>query len=193
MKQQISFSLIIFFPILLANYSSSKATNASEGFTLHENLHRNTRSTGTVEGGITCLIDGKQKMLSIEGFREINLDFHSKGPTDGILFANGDDKKEGFQFKIKKIGTTKINHSGTGDLYCIINYYNSEGVTYTGENMIVSVTSYTKNHLTGTFSGKLTNVYYDSRSAFPSIKGAKIAKNYPKYIQITDGKFDLRQ
>ena len=134
-----------------------------------------------------------QKTFSIQGFREITLDFCSKTPSDGILFANGDDKSEGFQFKILKSGTTKINHAGTGDLHCIVNYYNPEEVTYTGSDVTVAVTSYNQNQLTGTFSGKLANVYYNSGSVFPDVKGAKIAKNYPQFIQITDGKFDLQQ
>lgn len=153
----------------------------------------NKTNSGTASGTISCLIDGKQKTLVIQGFREISLDFYSKGPSDGILFANGDDKGEGFQFKIKKSGTTKINHTGTGDPHCVINYYNSEGVTYTGQDVTVVVTSYNQNHLTGTFSGRLANVYFKSGSAFPTVRGAKVAKNYPEFIQITNGKFDLDQ
>jgi len=154
--------------------------------------HSATNSAAN-KGTIVCLIDGKQKTFSVQGFREIKLDFNSKGSSDGILFANGDDKTEGFQFKIKKSGATKIIHPGAGDLYCIINYYNPAGVTYTGKDVTITVTSYNQNKLTGVFSGKLSNVYYSSGSAFPNVKGAKIAKNYPQFIQVTDGKFDLQQ
>jgi hypothetical protein len=166
----------------------SFASNSS--ITINRYNKTNSRTAG---GTIACLIDGKQKTLVIQGFREISLDFYSKSPSDGILFANGDEKVEGFQFKIKKRGITKINHTGTGDAHCIINYYNSEGVTYTGQDVTVVVISYNQNHLTGTFSGRLANVYYKSGSAFPTVRGAKVAKNYPEFIQITNGKFDLEQ
>ena len=73
---------------------------------------------------------------------------------------------------------------------CIINYYNPQGIIYTGEDVIVVVSSYDQNHLTGTFSGKLVNVNYDGGLGGAK---AKIAKNYPQYIQITDGKFDLQK
>lgn len=68
---------------------------------------------------------------------------------------------------------------------CIINYFNTHGITYTGKDVTVVVSSYDKNHLTGTFSGKLVNAYYD--------EGTNGAKNYPQYTQITDGKFDLQK
>lgn len=66
---------------------------------------------------------------------------------------------------------------------CIINYYNPQGITYTGEDVTVIVTSYDQKQLTGTYSGKLVNVLYDG--------GSTITMNYPQFIQITDGKFFL--
>jgi hypothetical protein len=140
-------------------------------------------SQGKGKGTITCLIDGKQKTFNVQqSFFEISLDPYSKGPKDGIEILDGDSKREGFQFEIKKSGTTKITNGING---CIINYYNPDGVTYTGEDVTVVVTSYIQNQLTGTFSGKLTNVYYDG--------GSKIAKKYPQFIHITEGKFDIQQ
>ena len=103
---------------------------------------------------------------------------------DGLEILDGDAKKEGFQFEFKKSGTTKIKTDATGDMNCIINYYNPQGITYTGEDVTVVVASYDQNHLTGTFSGKLVNAYYEENPA---------AKNYSQYIQITDGKFDVHR
>ena len=60
----------------------------------------------------------------------------------------------------------------------------------TGEDVIVVVSSYDQNHLTGSFSGKLVNINYDSGLGGAK---AKIAKNYPQYIQVTEGKFDLHR
>ena len=65
--------------------------------------------------------------LTCLGFGEINLDPYSKGPRNGILCTDGDSKKEGFQFKIKKSGTTKIKSNATGDMNCIINYLQPRG------------------------------------------------------------------
>ncbi len=135
------------------------------------------------KGTITCIIDGQQKTFKVQqSFFEISLDVDPNGAKDGLEILDGNPKKEGFQFEFKKSGTTKIKSGGGGDMNCIINYYNSHGITYTGEDVIVNVTSYDSKKLSGTFSGKLVNVYFDGKSD---------AKNYPQYIQITDGKFDM--
>jgi hypothetical protein len=144
-----------------------------------------TSSAGN-KGTITCVMDGQQKAFTIQqSFFEISLGIDPNVAKDGLEILDGDAKKEGFQFEFKKIGTTRIKTDATGDMNCIINYYNPQGITYTGEDVTVVVSSYDQNHLTGTFSGKLINAYYD--------EGTKGAKNYPKHIQITDGKFDLQK
>ncbi len=136
-------------------------------------------------------MDGKQKTFNVQkSFFEIPLGVDLNGAKDGLEILDGDAKKEGFQFEFKKSGTTKIKTDATGDMNCIINYYNPEGITYTGEDVTVIVSSYDQNHLTGTFSGKLVNVNYDGGLGGAK---AKIAKNYPQYIQVTDGKFDLHK
>ena len=178
------FPPVVLFALLFISFS----VNRSKIFRDHK--APNTEIAG---GSITCLMDGKAVTLRAQGFREISLDFYAKGSLDGIMFANGDDKAGGFQFKIKKSGITKINHTGSGDLHCIINYDNAEGVTYTGQDITVVVTSYNQHQLSGTFSGTLVNVYYKSGSAFPTVRGAQIAKNYAQFIQITNGKFDIQQ
>lgn len=138
-----------------------------------------TASATDSKGTITCLIDGKQKSFNIQQtFFEIALGEDLNGPKDGVEILDGSVKKEGFQFEFKKTGTTKIGSGG--DLNCIINYYNANGATYTGRDVTVHVDSYDKNHLTGTFAGKLVDINYS---------GA-VDKN-PEFIQITDGKFDL--
>ncbi len=137
------------------------------------------------KGTITCLLDGKQKAFTVDrSYFEIPLGVDPNGPKDGLEILNGNIKKEGFEFECKKSGTSKIKDDASGDMNCIINYYNPQGITYTGEDVTVVITSYDQTHLTGTFSGKLVNTYYEEKAA---------AKNYPQYIQVTDGKFDLRQ
>ena len=44
---------------------------------------------------------------------------------------------------------------------CIINYYNPEGIVYTGDDVAVNVTSYNGSKLSGTFSGQAGNVYFE--------------------------------
>ena len=143
----------------------------------------NTISSGD-KGTITCTIDGNAKTFHVsQSFFEIPLDVDRTGPKNGIEILDGDSKKEGFQFELKKSGTTTIKGNGTGDLFCVINYYNPQGVTYTGKDATIVVTSYDGQHLTATFSGTLDNVYYDLNT--------NGAKNYPKSIEITGGKIDV--
>ncbi len=157
-----------------------------------ENSAASVSSSGSADKGtITCIIDGQQKTFKVQrSFFEIPLGVDPNGAKDGLEILDGDAKKEGFQFEFKKSGTSKIKSDATGDMNCIINYYNPQGIIYTGEDVIVVVSSYDQNHLTGTFSGKLVNVNYDGGLGGAK---AKIAKNYSQYIQITDGKFDLQK
>ena len=177
-KLLITFScttLIISCNNSLGSQKNAGAENATTGSS-------STTSTGSKSGTITCTLDGKQKAFDLRGFTEINLDPYSKGPKDGILFTDGDSKKEGFQLEIKKSGTTKIKSNAAGDMNCIINYYNPQGIVYTGDDVTVIVSSYNGSKLSGTFSGKLVNVYFQE---------GKNEKNYPEFIQITDGKFEM--
>ena len=170
-------TLIISCNNSLGSQKNAGAENATTGSS-------STTSTGSKSGTITCTLDGKQKAFDLRGFTEINLDPYSKGPKDGILFTDGDSKKERFQLEIKKSGTTKIKSNAAGDMNCIINYYNPEGIVYTGDDVVVSITSYNGSNLSGAFSGRLVNVYFEGG-------GSKNEKNYPEFIQITDGKFEM--
>lgn len=179
---------IIFLPflILLITVSCNNSANSGDGSGKTDSNSKTVSTiSGTGKGTITCLIDGVQKTFIVQqSFFEISLAVDPNGAKDGLEILDGDAKKEGFQFEFKKTGTTKIKNDATGDLNCIINYYNLEGITYTGQDATVTVTSYDQKHLSGTFSGRLVNAYYDGNS---------VAKNYPQYIQITDGKFDLQR
>ena len=156
------------------NYSANSTKAALTSGIISE------ETAGTDKGNISCLMDGKQKTFTLQqSFFEIRLDPYSKGPTDAIEILDGSSKRVGFQFEFKKSGTTIIK-TGGGDMNCIINYYNAAGATYTGKDVIVTVTSYNQKQLMGTFSGKLHNINYKGTSE----------KN-PEFIQITNGKFDL--
>ena len=180
---------IIFLPFLfllaIASCNNSSGSGNSSG-SAHSASSASPVSSGTDKGTITCIMDGQQKTFKVQqSFFEISLDVNPNGVKNGLEILDGDAKKEGFQFEFKKTGTTKIKTDATGDMNCIINYYNPHGITYTAEDVTVVVSSYDQNHLTGTFSGKLVNVYYD--------EGTNGAKNYPQYIQITNGKFDIQK
>jgi len=183
---------IIFLPFLLllvivsCNNSTGSGSNSGSA---DGTSNAAPVSSGSDKGTITCIIDGQQKTFKVQqSFFEISLGVDPNGAKDGLEILDGDAKKEGFQFEFKKSGTTKIKVDASGDMNCIIGYYNPEGVVYAGEDATVNITSYNQNHLTGTFSGKLVNVNYDGGLGGST---SNIAKNYPQYIQITDGKFDL--
>jgi hypothetical protein len=129
------------------------------------------------------VIDGKQKTFTPQqGFFEISLGVSSTDQMDGVEILDGSIKREGFQLEFKKTGITKIKRGASGDMNCIINYYDTEGATYTGVDVTVNVTAYTKDKLSGTFTGKLKNINYKSAS-----------NKSPEFIQITDGKFDMQK
>ncbi|HVY75317.1 MAG TPA: hypothetical protein VG890_10830 [Puia sp.] len=133
------------------------------------------------KGTITCSLDGRQRTFAVQqSFFEISLDPDAKGTKDGIEILDGSPKKEGFQFEFKKSGITKITDRATGDLYCIINYYNPDGIVYTGKDIVINVISYDKQKLNGSFSGTLVNAHYGA-----------VADKYPELIKVTDGKFNL--
>jgi hypothetical protein len=133
------------------------------------------------KGTITCVIDGQQKKFTIDkAFSVIRLDPNSNTPKNGIEIQDGSFRKEGFQFKFKKSGVTKITNDSSSDKNCFIKYYNPNGITFIGENITVTVKSYSQSKLTGTFSGKMTNAHYEKGS-----------DRYPASITIYDGKFNL--
>ena len=168
----------MFLPFLISMIMLSVNYSAKSIQAFHEPVS-NSVSDAAGKGTITCMMDGKQRTFSPhQGFFEIRLDPDSKGPTDAIEILDGNNKIEGFQFEFKKTGTTQIGHGG--DMNCIINYYNPQGIVYIGKPATVTVVSYDKKNLTATFQGKLVNAHYQKGS-----------EQYPDTIQITDGKIVL--
>jgi hypothetical protein len=160
----LSLFMVALFPSCYANGGKDPKTtgNASSGET-----------TISGQGTITCVIDGKPVSIIVQNrFFPITLNPDSKGPTDGLELMDGSAKKEGFQFEIKDHGTTNIR-GGADNILCIFTYFGTDGAAYVGKDVVVTVTSSSGNHLTGTFSGK-----------FKKVIGREI-------ISITNGKFDL--
>lgn len=185
MKKLIFLPFLFFLSIASCNNSSGSGSSSGSASSAAP------ASSGGDKGTITCIMNGQQKTFHVgQSFFEIPLGVDPNGSKDGLEILDGDAKKEGFQFEFKKSGTTKIKSDATGDMNCIINYYNPQGITYTGEDVTIVVTSYDQKQLTGTFSGKLVNINYDGGLGGST---ANTAKNYPQYIQITVGKFDLQK
>jgi hypothetical protein len=133
------------------------------------------------KGTISCRIDGKQRtFIAQKSFFAVSLDSNSKSRKNGLEIQDGSFRQEGFQFRFKKSGVTKIRSDSSSDKNCIFKYYNSKGITYIGENITVTVTLYNINLLKGVFSGKLVNAHYEKGSG-----------NYAASIMITDGRFTL--
>ncbi len=134
------------------------------------------------KGTITCTMDGKSKTFHVQnGFTEIRLEPESKGPNDGLMLLDGNKTREGFQFMIKNNGTSVF--AGMDGVLNMFSYFNSNGADYVAKgDVTATVVSFGGNHLSGTFSGKFENTNY---------KGA--SDTNPEFIEITDGKFDLKE
>jgi hypothetical protein len=177
MKKPFLFAFFFFLTAALS-IQSSGSTGAAV-LSAHAEAASDVPDAG--KGTITCVIDGQQKKFTVEQpFSVIKLDPLSKGPKNGIEIQDGSFREEGFQIKFKKSGVTKITSDSTGDKNCFIKYYNPKGITYVGQKMTVTVTSYNQTKLTGTFSGKMTNAHYEKGS-----------DRYPASITIYNGKFSL--
>jgi hypothetical protein len=162
--------IVCFSCVLLMSCGNNSSTKDNTNATT-------VSSASSGKGNITCTIDGKPVSITVQNsFFEMRLDVYSKGANDGIELLDGSAKKEGFQFEIKNSGTTKIKSGSLGDINCIISYYASNGNIYSGDDAVITITSFSGDHLTGTFSGKF--VQYGGASGT---------------IQITDGKFDLQK
>lgn len=164
------------------NNSSGSANTSTAKDSLASAISSHSVTSGD-KGTFTCTIDGKPITIKVtNSFFEMTLDPYSKGPKDGIELLDGSHTKEGFQFEIKKEGTTTFR--GMAGVNALLTYFNSNGVQYLPDeesNVIANVTSYNGTHVTGTFSGK-----------FNRYEGAP-ANNAPASIMITDGKFDLQK
>src|SRR5664279_1934211 len=147
--KHLSLIILVLSVLSISSCSSNNADASSNTITAD-----NATSSGSGKGTITCVIDGKPVSIKVDNsFFEMNLDVDSKGPKDGLELLNGSAKKEGFQFEIKNAGSTKITNGSNG---CIISYYNPAGIVYTGDNVVVTITSYSGGHLTGTFAGQFS-------------------------------------
>ncbi|MEO8861732.1 MAG: hypothetical protein ABI358_09930 [Ginsengibacter sp.] len=174
--------LIFILPWLIMLSCNNSSGSGNNSVSAKSDAASASANPAADKGTITCTMDGKPKTFQVHnGFFEIVMDPDSKGPKDGLELLDGSATNEGFQFEIKNKGTSVF--AGMDGVLNMFSYFNGKGVDYVAyKNVTASVTSFDGNHLTGTFSGKFQNTNY---------KGA--SDSNPEFIQITDGKFDLKK
>jgi hypothetical protein len=111
----------------------------------------------------------------------------SSGSSEILMLEDGGPANAGFDFKINKEGST-VFKTGYANILVpdlLFDFFDTSGISYTGDGMVVIVTSLTANKLTGTFSGK----FVKEKSQIKENGSA----NAPQVIEVSDGKFDLHQ
>ena len=107
--------------------------------------------------------------------------------TDILLLEDGGPGGAGFDFKINKQGRTEFETGYANTLVpkLLFKFFDTTGVSYIGDGMVVNVTSLTVNRLVGTFTGKFVKEKYQIKEN----RSPGIAQT----IEVTDGKFDLHK
>ena len=109
----------------------------------------------------------------------------SSGNIDAIMLEDGGPSNAGFDFKINKQGTTefKPGYANVAIPGLLFDFFDTSGVSYTGDGMTVNVTSLSADKLSGTFAGK----FVKEKSQIKDNPSPDV----PQMIEVTDGKFDL--
>ncbi len=105
--------------------------------------------------------------------------------TEVLMLEDGGPGGAGFDFKINKQGKTEFETGYVNTLVpkLLFTFFDTTGVSYIGDGMVVNVTSLSATRLTGTFTGKFVKEKYQAKeNNNPGI---------PQVIDVTDGKFDL--
>ena len=78
------------------------------------------------------------------------------------MLEDGGPGGAGFDFKINKAGATefKAGYSNTLLPKLLFTFFDTTGVSYIGDDMVVNVTSLDAKRVTGTFSGKFVKQKY---------------------------------
>lgn len=135
-------------------------------------------------GTFTFTMAGKERVFT--AWHQFVL-FPMDKSTEILMLEDGGPGGAGFDFKINKQGTTEFETGYANTLLpkLLFSFFDTTGVSYIGDGMIVNVTSLSANRVTGTFSGKFVKEKYQ-------IKENKNA-GIPQAIEVTNGKFDLHQ
>lgn len=133
-------------------------------------------------GTFTFMMNGKQRVFT--AWHQFVL-FPMDNSTEILMLEDGGPGGAGFDFKINKQGTTefKTGYANTLVPKLLFTFFDTTGVSYIGDGMVVNVTSLSANRLTGTFSGKFVKEKYQIKE--------NNSANVPRVIEVTNGKFDL--
>jgi hypothetical protein len=138
-------------------------------------------------GTFTFTQDGKQRTFTAWHVFVLFPRKTSSGSSEILMLEDGGPANAGFDFKINKEGTTEFKTGYANNLMpnLFVDFFDTTGISYTGDGMVVNVASLTANKLTGTFSGR----FVKEKSQIKE----NSASNVPQEIEVTDGKFDLHQ
>ena len=133
-------------------------------------------------GTFTFTMMGKQRVFTTwHSFMLFSMDSSAKT----LMLEDGGPGGAGFDFRLNKTGETKFEagYANVLNQKLLFAFFDTTGVSYIGDDMVVNVSSLSADKLTGTFTGKLVKEKYqikDNNSA-----------DIPKVIEVTDGKFNL--
>lgn len=135
-------------------------------------------------GTFSFTMNGKQRVFT--AWHPFIL-FPMDNSTEILMLEDGGPGGAGFDFKINKQGKTEFETGYVNTLVpkLLFTFFDTTGVSYIGDGMVVNVTSLSANKLTGTFNGKFVKEKYQ-------IKENKRA-DIPQVIEVADGKFDLHK
>ena len=135
-------------------------------------------------GTFTFTMAGKKRVFTAwHNFILFSMD----ASTEILMLEDGGPEGAGFNFRINKAGETEFTAGYANVLVprLLFIFFDTTGVSYIGDNMVVNVTSLSTNKLTGTFSGKFVKETYQ-------IKKNKSA-GIPQVIEVADERFDLHK
>ncbi|HEX4372066.1 MAG TPA: hypothetical protein VHZ50_02065 [Puia sp.] len=135
-------------------------------------------------GKFTFAMNGKQRTFT--AWHEFIL-FPMNDKTKILLLVDGGPGGAGFDFRINKEGATEFKSGYVNMIAPALHFsfFDTTGISYIGDGMVVNVASLNTNRLTGTFSGKFVKNKYQIKEDGSA--------NAPQIIEVTDGKFDLHK
>lgn len=162
--------------ILFCNYSSGPRYDTMQI------SPASSRSFQKGYGTFTFTTAGKQRAFT--AWHEFIL-FPMDNSTEVLMLEDGGPGGPGFDFKINKTGSTKfeVGYANTLVPNLLFTFFDTTAVSYTGDGMVVNVTSLSATRLTGTFTGKFVKEKYQAKE--------NNNRGIPQVIDVTDGKFDL--
>jgi hypothetical protein len=106
---------------------------------------------------------------------------------DSLMLEDGGPSNAGFDFRINKEGTTEFKTGYSNELapHLEFSFFDTTGISYIRDGMIVKVSYLSGDKLTGTFSGN----FIKEKSQIKENASGSV----PQVIKVTDGKFDLHQ